>query len=148
MGKSTRAEVIKALGKPIWNGKEEGTGVPMMSYEVNDPLPGTLFVYTTKGILEEMKLSLKKKINQNDIIHLFGSNYIFVRYDTDECLGDAESVPIYQSTNGPIKTMQYRSLGVVADYDYNEDDTVYAIRYIYKLSVRTHSLCTGRGTKK
>jgi hypothetical protein len=128
--------------------KRGSTGVPMMSYEVTDPFPGTLFVYTTKGILEEMNLSLKKKVNQNDIIHIFGSNYIVVRYDTDECLGDDESVPIYQSADGPLKQIQYRNLGLVADFNYNDNDNVYSISYIYKLSVQTHSLCTGQGKKK
>lgn len=148
MGKSTRAEVIKVLGKPKWDGKEEYSRIPMMSYEVDYPMPGTLYVYMTKGILESMTLSLKKKVNQNEIIRLFGSNYVVVHYATDECFADGESVPIYQKTNGPIKTMQYRNLGLVADFDYNSDDTVYAITYIYKRSIRTHSSCSGQGKEK
>jgi hypothetical protein len=64
MGKSTREDVFKVLGKPKWAGSEPDTGVPIMSYDVADPLPGELEVYTTKGILESMTLNLKEKVSQ------------------------------------------------------------------------------------
>ena len=39
MGKSTRADVLSILGKPKWAGKEPDTGIPIMSFDVSDPVP-------------------------------------------------------------------------------------------------------------
>ena len=86
VGTSTRSDVLKLLGKPNYVGKEEDTGTPIMTYAVIDPLPGTLVVYVTKGILDEMRLDLKKSLTQHDIVRLFGSGFVIVHYATDECI--------------------------------------------------------------
>jgi hypothetical protein len=148
MGRSTRADVFKVLGKPKWAGSEPDTGVPIMSYDVADPLPGELEVYITKGILEGMTLNLKEKVSQKDIIRLFGHNYIAVHYATDDCLDDGGAAPIYQNPDGPFKTMQYRDRGLVVHFIYNDDDTVDSISFTFKPYGPTHSQCAGRGKKK
>jgi hypothetical protein len=148
MGKSTRADVFKVLGKPRWAGNEPDTGVPIMSYDVADPLPGELEVYISKGILDGMTLNLKEKVSQKDIIRQFGHNFIIVHYASDDCLDDGGSATMYQNPSGPIKMMQYRDRGLVAHFVYNDDETVEAIAFIFKLSIPMHSSCTGRGKKK
>jgi len=120
MGKSTRADAFKVLGKPKWAGREQDTGVPILSYDITDPLPGELEVFITKGILEGMTLNLKNNVSQKDIIRLFGDNYIIVHYATDDCLDDGGAAPIYQNPKGPFKTMQYRDRGLVILFVYND----------------------------
>jgi hypothetical protein len=148
VGKSTRAEVFKVLGKPKWVGREQDTGVPIMSYDVTNPLTGELEVYISKGILDSMSLNLKENVSQKDIIRLFGHNYIVVHYAMDDCLDDGGAAPIYRNPNGPIKTMQYRDRGLVAYFVYNDDETVDAIIFTNKQYGRNHSLCAVRSKKK
>jgi hypothetical protein len=148
MGKSTRADVYKVLGRPKFVGREQDTGIPIMSYDVADPLPGELEVYITKGILEGMTLNLNEKVNQKDIIRLYGHNYIVVHYAMDSCIDYGGAGPIYQNPSGPIKTMQYRERGLVADFVYNDDEIVDAITFTFKPFGSTHSICAARAKKK
>lgn len=148
MGKSTRADVYKVLGKPKFVGREQDTGIPIMTYVVVDPMPGTLVVYIKKGILDGMRLDLNKRLTKHDIIRIFGSDYIIVHYDTDDCLDEGGTVPIYQSPNGPIKTMEYRDRGIAVSFADDDDLKIDAISFTFKEIGPTHSLCAGRGKKK
>jgi hypothetical protein len=145
MGKSTRDDVRRVLGKPKWVGKEGDTGVPIMNYDVSDPVPGTLVAHITNGILESMELDLKKSLPKNDVIRLLGSGYIVVHYSMDDCLGEGGTTPIYEDPNGPIVQMEYRDRGLAASF-YN--DRVEAIIYTDKPFGPTHSQCKGRSRKK
>src|ERR1035441_320696 len=65
VGTSSRADVLKLLGKPSFVGKEEDTGTPIMSYEAVDPVPGTLTVYIMSGILDGIEIgraSCRKRV--------------------------------------------------------------------------------------
>jgi hypothetical protein len=145
MGKSTRADVYKVLGKPKFVGREQDTGIPIMTYEVTDPMPGILVVYVEKEQLNGMTLSPKKRLTKNEIIRLFGSDYIVVRYDSDECLSEGGSAPIYESPNGYIQHMEYRGLGLAINI---HDDQPDAIIYTYGPFGPPHSICAARDKKK
>jgi hypothetical protein len=97
VGTSTRADVLKLLGKPNYVGREEDTGVPIMTYLVADPVPGTLVVYIKKGILDGMRLDLNKTLTKDDIIRFFGTHYVVVHYATDECIDTGGASPVYES---------------------------------------------------
>jgi hypothetical protein len=144
MGKSTRADVIKVLGNPKWAGREQDTGIPIMSYEVSDPVPGTLVVYVEKEILDGMTLNPKNRLTKSDLLRLLGHDYIIVRYDTDDCLAEGGTAPIYETPNGPIKHMEYRDRGVAVIF---YQDNVEAILFTFKPFGPTHSLCAGRAKK-
>ncbi len=145
VGTSTRSDVLKLLGKPNYVGKEEDTGTPIMTYAVIDPLPGTLVVYVTKGILDEMRLDLKKSLTQHDIVRLFGSGFVIVHYATDECIDTGGASPIYENPSGPFKYMEYRDRGIAAGFAYDDDQKVDAIIFTFRPIGPTHSRCAGRG---
>jgi hypothetical protein len=145
VGVSTKDDVFKALGKPKAMGKEQDTGLPTMTYLVADPEPGVLTVYVQKGVLDGMTLSLKKRLSKSEIIRLFGSGYVAVQYDTDDCLGEGGAAPIYESANGPIKHLEYRDKGIGVIF--HEGEAV-AIAYVSKPFGPSHSICAARTKKK
>jgi hypothetical protein len=136
--------VLKVLGKPNFVGREEDTGVPIVTFLVSDPIPGTLTVYIKKGILEGMRLDLNKSLTKADIVHLFGHDYIVVHYAPDNCIDTGGASPLFESPGGPFKNMEYRDLGLAAIFAYNDEQRVDAITYTYKLLDPAHSQCAGR----
>jgi len=145
VGLSTKDDVLRVLGKPKTIGKEQDTGLPTMTYIVADPVPGVLTVYVPKGVLDGMTLSLKKRLSKSEIVRLFGSGYIAVEYDTDDCLGEGGAAPIYESPNGPIKHLEYRDKGIGVIF--HEGEAV-AIVFVSKPFGPSHSICAARAKKK
>jgi len=145
VGVSTRDDVIRELGKPKAIGKEQDTGLPTMSYTVTDPVLGTLVVYIEKGVLDGMTLSPKKQLTKKNIVGLFGSDYITVRYAPDDCLTNDGSAPIYESPQGSIVHMEYRQLGLAINFRNDQAD---AIIFTYGPFGPVHSICAARAKKK
>jgi hypothetical protein len=140
--------VLKLLGKPNYIGREEDTGTPMMTYLVVDPMPGTLVVYVKKGILDGMRLDLKRALTKDDIIRFFGTDYVVVHYAADDCLDDGGSAPIYQNPSGPFKYMEYHDRGLAAAFANDDNQKVNAIIFTFKAIGPSHSLCAGRSRKR
>ena len=147
MGKSTRADVLRVLGKPKWIGKEEDTGVPIMEYEVTDPVPGKLTVYVHKGTLDSVALSPTKPLTKDDIIRLFGHHYRTVHYSTDDCLDDGGAAPLFEDPKGPFENMEFQSRGVTVALAYDDDEKVESIVFIDKSVIPTHSICAARSKR-
>ena len=141
VGKSTRSDVLRVLGKPKWVGREQDTGIPMMTYAVSDPVPGTLAAYFRGPTLDGMALYPKPSIIKQDVIHLFGSGYVMVRYATDDCLSESGTAPLYESPEGPVRRMEYRDRGLAVSFD---GDNVEAILFVKKQSIPTQSRCRGQ----
>ena len=148
MGKSTRADVYKVLGKPKWVGREQDTRRPMITYDVSYPVIGELDVDIDKGILISMGLRPKMQMHTKDVIRLFGHDYIVVHYSFDDCLGEGGTAPIYENPNGDFKHLEYRSLGLAAVFTYQNDEIVEEIVYTSGPFGPTHSLCADRSKKK
>jgi hypothetical protein len=147
VGTSTREDVLRLLGKPDAVGKEQDTGAPTTTYTVSDPVPGTLVIYTKKRLLEGMTLYPKASLTKRDVIRLFGSDFILVRYAVDDCLDSGGAGPIYQSPRGPIKHMEYRDRGLAIAFESDDDQKVEAILYTEKPFGPTHSQCIERSKK-
>jgi len=119
MGGSKRSDMLRLLGKPIWSGR------PMGEPE-NDPNPeiwndydrggefrGKLSVVFRKrtGVIVSIYL-YPAMLSKNEAIKRFGNDYVETRYDYDNCLGDEESAPMYESPNGQVRFIEYRSRGI------------------------------------
>jgi hypothetical protein len=150
VGTSTRADVLKFLGKPYSISREEegATGAPVMNYEVTDPVKGTLSIFIKKGILDGISISPKKSLTNGDIIRIFGPDYVVVHYASDDCIDYGGTSPLYQNPRGPFKRMEYRELGIAAAFAYNDDEKVEAIIFTYKAFGPSHSICAARAKKK
>jgi hypothetical protein len=145
VGKSTRADVLRVLGKPTWVGHESDTGTPMMDFQVSDPVPGNLSVlFRRGGILDGMALSPKQPLTEKDIVRILGSDFLVVRYAMDFCSEDDGVGTLYESRDGSVKHLEYRSRGLVVSF-YHEE--VQEITFVERLSVPKHSRCQGQGKK-
>jgi hypothetical protein len=150
VGTSTRKDVARVLGKPKWVGKEEDTGLPISSYTVSDPVPGTLVVYTKRDLLDGMMLYPKDTLKQSDIVRILGTDYTVVRYDTDECLTESGTSPLYEAMNGSLRQVEYRQRGlavILRDAETTNSE-VEAIGFVDKPFGPTHSRCTGERKRK
>jgi hypothetical protein len=145
VGRSTKADVLRVLGKPKSVGKEQDTGVPTISYAVSHPVQGMLVVYIRRGLLDSMSLFPQTQPTKDDIIGVLGSDYLVVRYAADDCLGEGGAAPIYEDRNGPIERIEYRSRGLAVSL---HDGEVDAILFVAKPFGPTRSRCSGSKRKK
>lgn len=125
MGKSTKQELIRKLGQPHSSGREEDTGVPILSYDTTSPLPGNLVVYVRRGIVQNIELNLKNAISIADAKKLFGADFQSVHYSFDDCLGKGGTVPIYEDPNGEMEELVSSRHGLILHLNhYREVDTI------------------------
>ena len=141
MGQSTTKEVIAELGKPTYVGREEDTEVPMWTYEVQEPLPGFLYLYIRNGRLSGIGLGLASPVETSVIVRLFGSGYRLVHYDFDDCLGQGGTAPVFRSPNGPLEEIEFPQLGVSASI---HNGKVQEISYVGHPAGPAHSRCLSK----
>jgi hypothetical protein len=137
IGKSTMSEVRKALGKPYWVGREEETGTPMTLYLVTDPVPGSLGVFMSKGMLKLLRLNPKESLPRKEAIRIFGSDFRITRYSTDDCL-PAGMNQMYENPDGEIEQIEYRERGIALGMNQGQIDV---IEYVDGPFGPTHSRC-------
>ena len=139
IGASTKADAIQVLGKPRFSGTEQDTGLPIMSFAVLKPVPGALTVYLKDGIVDGMTLIPEKQLTRKEAIRVWGSDYVRVRYASDDCLTDGGTAPIYESPDGPIEHLEYRARGQALIL---HDGFVTAIAFVGKPFGPIHSRCS------
>jgi hypothetical protein len=145
IGKSTKEDAIRALGKPRSLGKEQDTGIPILTFDVSDPVPGAIVVYLNHGIVDGVTLLPKKQLTKKEVVQIFGPDYLRVRYAADNCLTEAGSAPLYESPDGPIEHLEYRRQGQAVVL---HGGAVEAIVFVHKPFGPTHSRCAGKKPKK
>ena len=137
IGKSKRADVLRVLGEP----QRQDTPV---GQSPKDPNPEVWYVY--KGAAEflgDLTVVIEKRtgvvaridlspedLSKADAIKHFGPDYILTRYAFDECLGDEESAPIYESPTGQLLEIEYRQRGIAVSV--NEAGKVNTISFVSK----------------
>ena len=60
------------------------------------------------------------RLTKDQAISHFGSDYIITRYAFDSCLDEEDSEPIYESTTGPLVTVEYRARGIAISVGYKD----------------------------
>lgn len=145
-GKSTRADVVQILGEP----KRLDTPADQTP---NEPNPEIWYVYDSGGVFPgELTVVINKDtgivlaINLNpdslskaDAVKYFGPDYILTRYDFDECLGNEESAPMYESPTGSLLEVEYRHRGIAISVD--DRGNVNTISYVSRPIGASSSRC-------
>jgi hypothetical protein len=137
MGTSTYDEMLRVFGPPK-------DSVPSKGEYKNDPLPeawhyydeagdipGKLVVGVNKNSNRIMRIIIRPQnmsLSKEEIIKIYGNDYVVTRYDFDDCLEDEESAPLYESPNGQIKRIEYRERGITISLNYK--DIVNEIVYV------------------
>jgi hypothetical protein len=145
MGKSTRADMLKLLGKPegvtpFVEGEQSGS---RYEYKVDGEMPGVIVVVVD----QRTDLVLNVELNpggwsKEQAIKNFGNDYVVTRYGFDDCLGDGESAPLYESPDGPITRIEYRGRGIAVAV--NDQDNVDYIMYVSEPVGAPSSRCKER----
>lgn len=124
MGRSKRTDMLRLLGKPIWSGRPMGependpTPEVWNDYDGGGEFPGKLSVVFRKrtGVIVSIYL-YPAKLSKNEAIKHFGNDYVETSYDYDDCLGNEESAPLYESPNGKVRFIEYRTRGIALGLD-------------------------------
>ncbi len=150
IGISTSADMLRVLGKPHWSGSPQGQTEDNPNpevwndYKIGGKLSGKLTVVVDKssGTINSIDL-YPENLSKEEAIKHFGENYIITRYAFDECLGDEESSPVYESPDGPLISIEYRERGIALSVD--EQSTVTRISYVKEPLGTTESKCKPAG---
>jgi hypothetical protein len=124
VGKSKVPDMIRFWGQPKWSRTsqdDEGEHrVTWTNYEKAGEFPGS----TT--VVSEARTQLITRINfypdrltKDDAIAHFGRNYVITRYAFDTCADEEEAEAIFESPNGPVVNVEYRSRGIAISIGYN-----------------------------
>lgn len=146
VGKSSRADMLRVLGQPKWSRAHETEDDPdapqevWNNYERGGEFPGAMSVVLDgrRGVITRIEFYPEKLTKEQAVAH-FGPGYVVTRYDFDPCAGDEESEPIYESPNGPLVSVEYRSRGVAISVGYK--DLVTKISYVDGPVGATQSSC-------
>jgi len=127
--------MLKAWGKPKWSrsskpaAEEDERQVTWTNYERVGEFPGptTVVSDTRSGVITRINFYPDRLTKEQAIAH-FGAGYLITKYSFDSCLDEEESEPIYESPNGPLVSVEYRSRGIAISVGYM--DMVTKISYV------------------
>jgi hypothetical protein len=147
MGKSTRADMLRLLGKPEgsspYNEGKDGSGL-LYEYKANGDVPGVIVVAVDNRTDLILNVNLEPQgWSKEQAIKHFGDDYLVTRYDFDDCLGDGESAPLYESPNGSIARIEYRERGIAIAV--NDQNNVDYIMYVSEPVGAPSSRCKKKG---
>jgi hypothetical protein len=125
LGQSTLRDMFRALGRPTLSeqfGDSKSVQEVWYHYAAASDLPGTVVVVVKRrtGRIKRIDLYPAAALSKEDAIKFFGVGYITVTYDFDNCLGDDESAPLYESSSGSIKNIEYRQRGIAIAVSYSD----------------------------
>jgi hypothetical protein len=125
MGKATITEMQNVFGRYEKEESFDKDGAnpkaskrPAMEtwYYYNNPpnqFPGRLILVVEKPLNRVKTARLETKtLPLTEVISKLGPQFIKTQYDFEPCLGDDEDGPIYESPQGPLRYVEYRSLGI------------------------------------
>lgn len=155
IGKSTRADMLRVLGEPEWSGPPSNQGKVDQNPEIwntykgSGDFPGQTTVVIDKHSSVILSIDLyPEALSKEEAIRRLGDHYIKTRYDLDMCLSTdgGESAPLYESPNGEIEIIEYRSRGIAIRVNYQGN--VDHIQYVNKPIGTPSSKCsTGHGVQ-
>lgn len=137
IGKSTRLDMLQLLGEPKSVDNPPGQTLAdehpevWYVYDNSGKFGGDLFVAVHERTNIILAIYLRpKELKREEAVKYFGPDFIVTRYAFDDCLGDEESAPLYESESGPILEVEYRHRGIAIAVDY--EGRVNTISYVSK----------------
>jgi hypothetical protein len=126
IGTSTRADMLRVLGKPLSSGPTEGQGPPKPIIwndygMIKGEISGQLAVEVDSRTNRIVTISISpEKMSKEEAIKYFGNDYVLIDYEF--CPGqslDADVGLVYENPRGTeIDYLEYRSRGIAIHLDY------------------------------
>jgi hypothetical protein len=126
IGKSTRSDMLRVLGKPLSSGPsaDQDPPYPIVWNEygrITGDTPGTLAVEVDSRNNRIVSISVSPdRMTKQEAIKLFGDNYLLMGYQF--CKGlppEAEVGPVYEDPkSSEIDYLEYRNRGIAIHLDY------------------------------
>ncbi len=146
IGKSNRVEVVRLFGEPKMidsppdqRATDENREVWYV-YDSTSPFRGDLTVVIDERTDIVLRIDLApENLTKDDVVKRFGSDFTLTRYAFDDCLGDEESAPLYESAEGPLLNVEYRHRGIAISVTKN--GKVNTISYISRPFGARQSKC-------
>ncbi|CDM67187.1 hypothetical protein [Pyrinomonas methylaliphatogenes] len=131
VGRSKLADLLRVLGQPTEIERvSDGTYAEVwFKYRRRGDFGGDLVV-----VLDEQHDVIKSVVEKpegigvEEVTRRLGDDCVMTRYDFDDCLGDGESSPLYESKRGPVEVIEYRDRGIAIFYNYER--VVDSIEYV------------------
>jgi len=146
IGKSKRADVLRVLGEPqrrdtpVDQSPNDRDQEVWYVYNGAAEFPGQLTVVIQKRTDVVMAIDINPEdMSRAEAIKHFGPDYILTRYAFDECLGNEESAPVYESPDGQLLEIEYRSRGIAVQV--NDAGKVNTISFVSKPLGAVESKC-------
>jgi len=98
----------------------------------------TVVIQNRTGVVLRIDIA-PEALSKAEAIKHFGPDYILTRYDFDQCLGDEESAPIYESPTGSLMEIEYRHRGIAIQV--NDTEKVNTISFVSKPLGAVESKC-------
>ena len=125
VGKSTRANMLRVLGKPLSSGfsadQDEPKYIIWHDYgKITGDLSGTLGVETDKRTDKIVSISISPDdMTKEDAIKYLGQDYKVMGYEFCEGFEDETAVPVYESPKSTqLNYIEYRARGISISIDY------------------------------
>lgn len=121
MGESTDADMRRVLGDPIQStitNHNKSNPIEIFFYKAYGDILGDLNVAVDKTTGKIFSIELRpENLSKEEAVKFFGNKYNLTRYDSDECLDDGESVPLYESPTGFSVLLEYRDRGLALAFN-------------------------------
>jgi hypothetical protein len=142
MGKATTADATRLFGKPDNVSRDEQRGYNWLYYQDIGPVSGKVEMYAKFGndIIETVVVYPSTQPSVADAIKRFGPSLKLVRYNFDNCLGNADEAPINESLDGSLPFLVSPALGLSMRVNYK--NFVETIEYNSKPIGATKSRCS------
>lgn len=118
VGASTGADMIRLLASPARSDTmppspvDDSSHIEIWHHYENTDIPGELVVATDSRSDRVMSIQVRPRgLGRDELIRKLGNDYVTTRYDTDDCLSDGESAPLYESPEGEVVVLEYRKRG-------------------------------------
>ena len=130
VGKSKKADMLRVLGKPKWSRltpkiedePDEG-GVIWNNYERAGEFPGITNIGYDSKTERIIRIDFfPEKLTKEEAIAHYGRGSVITRYAVDSCLAkeaDEDFEPLYETPDGPITIIEYRSRGIALSLGFN-----------------------------
>lgn len=124
VGKSKVPDMIRFWGQPKWSrtspAEEDERQVTWTNYEKAGEFPGSTTVVSDARTMVITRINFyPDRLTKDEAVAHFGRNYVITRYAFDPCADEEDKEAIFESPNGPVVNVEYRSRGIAISIGYN-----------------------------